>query len=59
MCVFVCDGVCDVVWFVFLCACFVWLIVRVSGLCALLRDVVCAAAVSVLCVCLSLFVRAV
>ena len=47
-CVFVCDGVCGVVWFVVVCACFVfWLIVRVPVLCALLRDVVCVAAVSV------------
>ena len=37
----------------------VWLIVRVSGLCDLLRDVVCVAAVSVLCVCLDVFARAV
>ena len=57
---FVCDGLCDVVWLDFVCLFCVWLVVRASVLCDLVCDVVCVAAVSVyLCACLNVFVRVV
>ena len=59
-CVFVCDGLCDFIWSVFVCLFGVWLVVRVSVLC--MRDCVMLYVLLLcpfVCVCLNVFVRVV